>query len=171
MLHSLEHNLYKDIDREKKFIHTHTYNKNELNERDLRNLQDAQEKGFVHIAQFCGKIKVDFFDIKHTNIIPKILFHVRSVHTSKDMDDGIAKPFYVQTKDLEVEPENVSLFDKSEVNIFMMKMDAQDDYSIILDQESFHGIPGEYLKSFIVYPKDVIILEKTDRGIDEIRAS
>ena len=141
-------------------------------DESLNDLSHAEANNLVRVRRFGNNINVDFLDIKHSELLPDTLFHVRHPRDTKIViQDGLSGQFYVQTSDLTIEPEGISLYSsdiKPAIFIFRPTSIAQ-PFTITLDPECFGGIPGEYLKAFIVKTSSPIPLQFTEDSVAEIR--
>jgi hypothetical protein len=151
---------------------TRTYREQELSKQNLTDLAHAEANKLVGVARGGGVARVDFYDLNKTEFIPETLFHVRHPQDAERVaQDGLAGDIYVQTHDLSVEPNGISLY-RSDIApaIFALRpSDVKMPFTITLDPECFIGIPGEYLKAFIVHTKERIPLQKLHASIETIR--
>ncbi len=153
-------------------VFSRTYKANEMTEISLDDLSHAEANNLIRVTRFGNNINVDFLDIKHSELVPNSLFHVRHPRDSETIrQSGLGGQFYVQTSDLTVEPDGISLYDNdTKPSIFIFRpASLSQPFTITLDPECFGGIPDEYLKAFIVKTSSPAPLQFTEASVEEIR--
>lgn len=150
-----------------------TYSKNELSDNHIGNIRHAQENKLIAVTEAGDKLFIKFLDMKHSDLLPDKLYHVRHPRdTGVVTENGLSGDFYVQTQQMEVEPEGISVFDyDTEPAVFLFQPDVNSGYNITLDPECFGGIPDEYMNAFIVHNEGSVAVSRVTESVEELRKS
>ena len=144
--------------REKAPVYRQRFNRSEITDIEYAQMQEAQESGLIRMRPAGPFLFLEFLAIEDPHKLPVELVHITGAKNAERIKrEGLfpeKRRVYMQSPDLRVEPENVSLH-RQEQTLVCVRVDTKQlldkEKKIILDPESVHGYVGEFMHSFVVY--------------------
>jgi hypothetical protein len=139
-------------------VYQHRFNRSEITDTEYAHMKEAERNQFITLHPAGPFLFVDFLAIKDADKLPSELVHITSAknaekisHEGLHSDDG---KVYMQSPELRVEPEHISLHRPDQALACITVNTRQllnKGKKIILDPESVHGCEWEFMHSFVVY--------------------
>ncbi len=131
----------------------------EITEKERIQFQQAEQQGYIRTKKAGPYFDVEFLPIRDASKLPSSLMHLANAkNTELIKASGLRSRkgrIYLQSPDLIVEPEDVSIYHTENAKIVCVELDTrlllEEKKVIILDPESMHGYDGEFMHAFVVY--------------------